>query len=51
VFASNAGSDHNPDWYRNLRASPDVTIEVGDRTIPVHRDPATVEVTQPGEVI
>lgn len=36
VFASKAGSDHNPDWYWNLRSNPDVAIEVGDQTIPVH---------------
>ncbi len=36
VFASKAGSDRNPDWYWNLRAAPDVTIEVGDQTIEVH---------------
>jgi deazaflavin-dependent oxidoreductase (nitroreductase family) len=36
VFASKAGSDRNPDWYWNLRANPDVTIEVGDETIAVH---------------
>nr|WP_269457510.1 nitroreductase family deazaflavin-dependent oxidoreductase [Nakamurella panacisegetis] len=36
VFASKAGSDRNPDWYWNLRASPDVTIEVGTQTIEVH---------------
>jgi deazaflavin-dependent oxidoreductase (nitroreductase family) len=36
VFASKAGSDRNPDWYWNLRANPDVTIEVSDQTIPVH---------------
>jgi len=35
VFASKAGSDRNPDWYWNLRANPDVTIEVGDETIAV----------------
>ena len=35
VFASKAGSDSNPDWYWNLRAAPDVTIEVGDETIAV----------------
>jgi len=35
VFASKAGSDSNPDWYWNLRATPDVTIEVGDETIAV----------------
>ena len=33
VFASKGGHDHNPDWYHNLRAHPDVEIEVGDRTI------------------
>ena len=36
VFATKAGSDRHPDWYWNLRASPDVTIEVGDETIAVH---------------
>lgn len=36
VFASKAGSDRNPDWYWNLRANPDVTIEVGEETIAVH---------------
>ncbi len=36
VYASKAGSDRNPDWYRNLRANPDVTIEVGDEKITVH---------------
>jgi deazaflavin-dependent oxidoreductase (nitroreductase family) len=33
VFASKAGSDSNPAWYWNLRANPDVIIEVGDETI------------------
>lgn len=36
VFASKAGSDRNPDWYWNLRANPDVRIEVGSETIEVH---------------
>ena len=36
VFASKAGADSNPGWYRNLRANPDVTIEVDDETIAVH---------------
>jgi deazaflavin-dependent oxidoreductase (nitroreductase family) len=36
VFASEAGSDRNPGWYWNLRANPDVTIEVGEETIAVH---------------
>jgi deazaflavin-dependent oxidoreductase (nitroreductase family) len=29
VFASKGGSPTNPDWYWNLKANPDVRIEVG----------------------
>jgi deazaflavin-dependent oxidoreductase (nitroreductase family) len=29
VFASKAGADSDPDWYRNLVAHPDVTAEIG----------------------
>ncbi len=36
VFASKAGADTNPDWYHNLLAHPDTSIEVGDRTLEVH---------------
>jgi deazaflavin-dependent oxidoreductase (nitroreductase family) len=36
VFPSNQGRDNNPDWYWNLRANPDVRIEVGDDIIDVH---------------
>ncbi len=32
VFASKAGADTNPDWYRNLVANPRVTAEVGVET-------------------
>jgi deazaflavin-dependent oxidoreductase (nitroreductase family) len=32
VFASKAGADTNPDWYRNLVAHPDVSVEVGTDT-------------------
>ena len=32
VFASKAGAPTHPDWYHNLRAHPDVTIEVGTET-------------------
>ncbi len=35
VFASKAGAPTNPDWYHNLLAHPEVTIEVGDETIEV----------------
>ena len=32
VFASKAGSDVNPDWYYNLVANPEVTVELNDET-------------------
>ncbi len=32
IFASKAGLPTNPDWYHNLVAHPDVTIEVGTET-------------------
>ncbi len=35
VFASKGGAPTNPDWYHNLRANPQTTIEVGTETIPV----------------
>ena len=28
VIASNAGAPKHPDWYRNLVANPEVTVEV-----------------------
>ncbi|MBV9284954.1 MAG: nitroreductase family deazaflavin-dependent oxidoreductase [Acidimicrobiia bacterium] len=33
IFASKAGADTNPDWFYNLKAHPDVTIEVGTDTV------------------
>ena len=30
IFASKGGSPSHPDWYHNLVAKPDVTIEIGD---------------------
>jgi deazaflavin-dependent oxidoreductase (nitroreductase family) len=32
IFASKAGAPTNPDWYYNLKAHPNVTIEVGGDT-------------------
>ncbi|MEZ5216199.1 MAG: nitroreductase/quinone reductase family protein [Ilumatobacteraceae bacterium] len=29
VFASKAGAPTNPDWYHNLKANPDITVEFG----------------------
>ena len=35
VFASKAGAPTSPDWYHNLVANPQASVEVGDRTIAV----------------
>jgi deazaflavin-dependent oxidoreductase (nitroreductase family) len=35
IFASKGGAPNNPDWYHNVKANPEVTIEVGTDTIPV----------------
>jgi deazaflavin-dependent oxidoreductase (nitroreductase family) len=41
VFASKGGADTNPDWYHNLKAHPDIQIEVGDETIEVQAEEIT----------
>jgi deazaflavin-dependent oxidoreductase (nitroreductase family) len=35
VFASKAGAPTNPDWYHNLLANPQASVEVGERTLDV----------------
>jgi deazaflavin-dependent oxidoreductase (nitroreductase family) len=35
IFASKAGAPTNPDWFHNLVANPDATIEVGTETLAV----------------
>ena len=35
IVASNGGSPADPDWCRNLRANPAITVEAGGRTFPV----------------
>jgi deazaflavin-dependent oxidoreductase (nitroreductase family) len=32
VFASKAGAPTHPDWFHNLRAHPDASVEVGTQT-------------------
>lgn len=44
VFASKAGADSDPDWYRNLLAHPDVSVEGGSETYP-----ATARPLPPGD--
>jgi deazaflavin-dependent oxidoreductase (nitroreductase family) len=41
VFASKGGAPTNPDWYHNLKAQPEVTIEVGTDRINVVASEAT----------
>jgi deazaflavin-dependent oxidoreductase (nitroreductase family) len=35
IIASKGGADTNPDWYHNLTANPNATIEVGSESIDV----------------
>lgn len=41
IFASKAGAPTNPDWYHNLKAHPNVTIEVGTEKLDVLAEEAT----------
>jgi deazaflavin-dependent oxidoreductase (nitroreductase family) len=46
IFASKAGAPTNPDWFHNLKAHPDVKIEVGPETIDVHAEQAAEDERQ-----
>jgi deazaflavin-dependent oxidoreductase (nitroreductase family) len=41
IWAANGGAPKNPDWYHNLRAHPNASIEVGSETIDVVAEEAT----------
>jgi deazaflavin-dependent oxidoreductase (nitroreductase family) len=43
IFASKAGAPTNPAWYHNLKAHPNVAIEVGPETIDVVASEASGE--------
>jgi deazaflavin-dependent oxidoreductase (nitroreductase family) len=43
VFASKGGAPSSPDWYYNLIAHPDVTVEIGDQTYQAIAKPVTGE--------
>jgi deazaflavin-dependent oxidoreductase (nitroreductase family) len=43
VIAANGGAPDNPGWYHNLKAQPNITIEVGTETIDVVARQATSE--------
>jgi deazaflavin-dependent oxidoreductase (nitroreductase family) len=35
VFASKGGAPTNPDWFHNLVANPDASVEIGTEAVPV----------------
>jgi deazaflavin-dependent oxidoreductase (nitroreductase family) len=35
IFASKGGADSNPDWFHNLKAHPNVSVEVGTDEVDV----------------
>ncbi len=35
IIASKAGAATNPDWYHNLKANPEIDVEVGTERFPV----------------
>ena len=43
VFASKGGAPTNPDWYHNLVANPDITVEIGTDSFPARARVATGE--------
>ncbi len=47
IFASAAGAPRNPDWYYNLTAHPDTTIELGASTIKVRARVANADEREP----
>lgn len=38
IVSSNGGANRYPAWYHNLKAHPDVEINVGTKRFPVHAD-------------
>jgi deazaflavin-dependent oxidoreductase (nitroreductase family) len=43
IVASKGGSARHPSWYHNLRAHPEVEVQVGSRRIPVRARTATAK--------
>jgi deazaflavin-dependent oxidoreductase (nitroreductase family) len=41
IFASKGGAPVNPGWYHNLKANPEVSIEIGTDTVEVTAEEAT----------
>ena len=41
IVASKGGAPEAPDWFRNLEADPDVTVQIKDKTFKAHARTAT----------
>src|SRR5262245_19273567 len=41
VFGSKGGAPNHPDWYHNLLADPNVTVELGTQTYPARAEVIT----------
>ncbi|MEW2495477.1 nitroreductase family deazaflavin-dependent oxidoreductase [Streptomyces nodosus] len=39
VFGTNAGAERHPEWYLNVLAHPEITVEVGTETYPARAVP------------
>jgi len=46
VVASNAGENADPQWWKNLQATPDADVELGTHRLPIRARPATAEETE-----
>lgn len=38
IIASKGGAPTNPDWYYNIAANPEITVEVGKESFPGHAE-------------
>jgi deazaflavin-dependent oxidoreductase (nitroreductase family) len=43
IITSKAGTPTHPDWYHNIKANPNVTVEVGDETYEARAEELTGE--------
>src|SRR5438552_11384835 len=47
IFASKGGAPTNPDWFHNVVANPDVTVEIGTETFAAKAHVATGSEREP----
>jgi deazaflavin-dependent oxidoreductase (nitroreductase family) len=46
VTAANVGASRSPDWYHNLVANPDATVEIGTEARPAVASPVSGELRE-----